>query len=123
VLAAEYTAGHSDRFGRKCNPYNCLVARVKLLTLHGLSPVTETVDEPFSSYAKGAQDEPTYPPGGHWDNCGNRRPLVGMMSAAEVFVRTRRLHSVICAKLNHSGSERCIFRCGYMTQAAMNAAD
>ena len=50
-------------------------------------------------------------------------PLLGMMSAAEVFVRTRGLHSVICAKLNHSGSERCIFRCGYMTQAAMNAAE
>jgi aquaporin Z len=50
-------------------------------------------------------------------------PLVGMMSAAEIFVRTRGLHSVICAKLNHSGSERCIFRCGYMTQAAMNAAE
>ena len=50
-------------------------------------------------------------------------PLVGMMSAAEVFVRTRGLHSVICAKLNHSGSERCIFRCGYLTQAAMTAAD
>src|SRR6516164_6684907 len=47
--------------------------RLKLLTLYGLSPVTETIDEPVSSYAKGAQDEPTYPPGGHWDNCGNRR--------------------------------------------------
>ncbi len=41
-------------------------------------------------------------------------PLIGMLSAAEVFVCTRGLHSVICAKLNHSGSGRCIFRCGYM---------
>jgi aquaporin Z len=49
-------------------------------------------------------------------------PLVGMLTAAEVFVRTRGLHSVICAKLNHSGNARCIFRCGYMTQAAMRAA-
>jgi len=45
-------------------------------------------------------------------------PLVGMFAAAEVFVRTRGLHSVICAKLNHSGNARCIFRCGYMSQAA-----
>ena len=43
-------------------------------------------------------------------------PLIGMLAAAEVFVRTRGLHSVICAKLNHSGNARCIFRCGYMSQ-------
>jgi aquaporin Z len=44
-------------------------------------------------------------------------PVIGMMTAAEVFVRTRGLHAVICAKLNHSGSARCIFRCGYMMPA------
>src|SRR5215471_15318119 len=41
-------------------------------------------------------------------------PAIGMLTAAEVFVRTRGLHSVICAKLNHSGNARCIFRCDYM---------
>ena len=40
-------------------------------------------------------------------------PLLGMLTAAELYVRTRGAHSVICAKLNHSGSARCIFRCGY----------
>ena len=45
-------------------------------------------------------------------------PVIGMFTAAEAFVRTRGLHAVICAKLNHSGSARCIFRCGYMSQAA-----
>jgi hypothetical protein len=49
-------------------------------------------------------------------------PLVGMLSAAEVFVRSRGLHSVICAKLNHSGNGSCIFRCGYMTLAAIGLA-
>jgi aquaporin Z len=44
-------------------------------------------------------------------------PVIGMMTAAEVFVRTRGLHAVICAKLNHSGTARCIFRCGYMMSA------
>jgi len=48
-------------------------------------------------------------------------PLIGMFSAAELFVRTRGLHSVICAKLDHSGRARCIFRCGYMTQEAISA--
>jgi aquaporin Z len=42
-------------------------------------------------------------------------PVVGMLTAAEVYVRTRGTHAVICAKLNHSGTVRCIFRCGYMT--------
>jgi aquaporin Z len=44
-------------------------------------------------------------------------PVIGMMAAAEVFLRTRGIHSVICAKLNHSGTARCIFRCGYMMPA------
>ena len=44
-------------------------------------------------------------------------PIIGMLTAAEVFVRTRGMNSVICAKLNHSGNARCIFRCGYMIQA------
>jgi aquaporin Z len=48
-------------------------------------------------------------------------PLTGMLSAAEVFVRTRGLHSVICAKLNHSGHARCIFRCGYRSQVSSSA--
>ena len=48
-------------------------------------------------------------------------PLIGMLSAAELFVRIRGLHSVICAKLDHSGRARCIFRCGYMTQEAISA--
>ena len=48
-------------------------------------------------------------------------PLIGMLSAAELFVRTRGLHSVICAKLDHSGRARCIFRCGYMTQEVISA--
>ena len=48
-------------------------------------------------------------------------PMIGMLSAAELFVGTRGLHSVICAKLNHTGNARCIFRCGYMTQEAISA--
>ena len=44
-------------------------------------------------------------------------PIIGMLTAAEVFVQTRGMNSVTCAKLNHSGIARCIFRCGYMMQA------
>ena len=38
-------------------------------------------------------------------------PLIGTLSAAEVYVRTRGIQSVICAKLHHENSKRCIF-CG-----------
>jgi len=50
-------------------------------------------------------------------------PVIGMMTAAEVFVRRRGIHSVICAKLNHSGNARCIFRCGYMMMPAQAPGD
>ena len=40
-------------------------------------------------------------------------PPVAMLAAAEVFVRTRGLKSVLCAKLNHHGRARCIFICGW----------
>jgi aquaporin Z len=50
-------------------------------------------------------------------------PLIGMLTAAEVYVRTRGLHAVICAKLNHSGTARCIFRCGYMSQISSSVAN
>lgn len=38
-------------------------------------------------------------------------PAVAMLSAAEVFVRTRGLRSVFCAKLHHHNNARCIFKC------------
>jgi aquaporin Z len=38
-------------------------------------------------------------------------PLIGMLAAAEVYVRTRGSRSVVCAKLHHENSKRCIF-CG-----------
>lgn len=40
-------------------------------------------------------------------------PLIGMLAAAELYVRTRGTRVVLCAKLNHSGTARCIFRCDY----------
>jgi aquaporin Z len=49
-------------------------------------------------------------------------PLIGMLGAAELFVRMHGARAVICAKLNHSGKARCIFRCGYMHPATGSAA-
>ena len=38
-------------------------------------------------------------------------PLIGMLAAAELYIRTRGAHSVMCAKLHHDNPKRCIF-CG-----------
>ena len=40
-------------------------------------------------------------------------PALAMLVAAELYVRTRGLKHVLCAKLDHSGTARCIFRCNF----------
>lgn len=40
-------------------------------------------------------------------------PTISMLAAAEVFVRTRGLKAVLCAKLDHTGVARCIFNCRF----------
>ena len=40
-------------------------------------------------------------------------PAIGMLSAAELFVRTRGLEAVFCAKLHHHTRARCIFHCRF----------
>jgi aquaporin Z len=40
-------------------------------------------------------------------------PLMGMLAAAQLYVSTRGLGVVLCAKLHHENLQRCIFRCNY----------
>ena len=40
-------------------------------------------------------------------------PPLGMLLAAELYVRLRGARRVYCAKLHHANSQRCIFRCNY----------
>jgi aquaporin Z len=40
-------------------------------------------------------------------------PPLGMLLAAEVYVRVRSARTVYCAKYHHNNSMRCIFRCRY----------
>ena len=40
-------------------------------------------------------------------------PPIGMLLAAELFVRRRGLAGVFCAKLHHDSTSRCIFRCRF----------
>lgn len=47
-------------------------------------------------------------------------PTLGMALAAELY-RCRARATVLCAKLHHENSERCIFRCGYANRATIAA--
>jgi len=40
-------------------------------------------------------------------------PPLGMLAAAEIFLRVRGGVGPICAKLHHDNDKRCIFRCNY----------
>jgi len=42
-------------------------------------------------------------------------PLLGMLLAAECYIRFLGDHRVLCAKLHHRNNARCIFRCNFMT--------
>lgn len=41
-------------------------------------------------------------------------PLIGMLLAAECYIRIPGVHRVLCAKLHHQNDKRCIFNCGYV---------
>ncbi len=40
-------------------------------------------------------------------------PPLGMLLAAELYLRTKGATSILCCKLHHENNERCIFRCRY----------
>jgi aquaporin Z len=40
-------------------------------------------------------------------------PPIAMLAASELFVRTRGLKNVLCAKLDHFGASTCIFKCEF----------
>jgi aquaporin Z len=44
-------------------------------------------------------------------------PLLGMLLAAEAYVRVKGYRAVRCAKLHHHNHKRCIFRCGYRSDS------
>lgn len=46
-------------------------------------------------------------------------PPLGMLLAAEAYVRVRGKKAVLCAKLHHQNEQRCIFRCGYAEKAEL----
>lgn len=49
-------------------------------------------------------------------------PPLGMLLAAELYLRLKETREVYCAKLHHQNDKRCIFRCGYRTTPVRNPA-
>jgi aquaporin Z len=49
-------------------------------------------------------------------------PPLGMLAAAELYVRHRGRAAVLCAKLHHHPAQRCIFRCRYAELAPARGA-
>jgi len=51
-------------------------------------------------------------------------PPLGMLLAAEIYVRLKGRAAVLCCKLHHDNHQRCIFRCTYgkAPEAKLNAA-
>jgi aquaporin Z len=50
-------------------------------------------------------------------------PPLGMLLAAEIYLLLRGEQSVLCCKLHHENSERCIFNCRYHAAVATGAAE
>lgn len=48
-------------------------------------------------------------------------PPLGMLAAAQVYLRVRGEGRVLCAKLNHYSARRCIFRCNFASLATQPA--
>ena len=48
-------------------------------------------------------------------------PPLGMLLAAEVYVRQHGIHHVFCAKLHHHNNKRCLFHCNWKELSAANS--
>lgn len=50
-------------------------------------------------------------------------PPIGMLLAAEAYVRCAGAHKIFCAKLHHHNNKRCIFRCDFASIYEGNSTD
>lgn len=85
-----------------------------------------SVEAPFSGMSMNpARTLGSALPGGIWTSLWVyfTAPPLGMLLAAEWYARRKGLHRVLCAKLNHQTSKRCIFRCGYMNATPSTCSD
>lgn len=75
-----------------------------------------SVEAPFSGMSMNpARTFASAAPGGVWTAFWVylTAPPMGMLAAAEVYVRVKSLKRIYCAKLHHRNAKRCIFRCNF----------
>lgn len=94
---------------RRLNRYTALFAGTLVATYITLeAPVSGMSMNPARSFASAL-------PGDVWTALWIyfTAPPLGMLLAAETYVRLKGQASVLCCKLHHENHERCIFRCRY----------
>jgi aquaporin Z len=99
---------------------NARMARLTGLCTGALVATYITVEAPLSGMSMNpARSLASAVPAGAWTPLWIyfTAPPLGMLLAAELFVRRRGLASVFCAKLHHDTTHRCIFRCRYAALA------
>lgn len=98
---------------RTLNRYTGLFAGALLTAFIAIeSPLSGTSMNPARSFgsALAAHDW-------HWLWLYFAAPVIGMLAAAELYLRTRGHGAVLCCKLHHENDRRCIFRCRYREAA------
>jgi aquaporin Z len=89
----------------------------------GLIAIYITLEAPLSGMSMNpARSLASAIPAQHWNDIWLyfTAPLLGMMLAAEIYVRWKGRGAIYCAKLHHHNNKRCIFRCGYRQQGMVS---
>ena len=105
LMAVVLVASNSPRLARR-TPLFCGVLVAAYITLEG--PISGMSMNPARSFASALA-------AWQWTALWIyfTAPPLGMLAAAEAYVRSRGAHHVLCAKLNHWTVRRCIFRCDF----------
>ena len=101
------------------------LARLTGIFVGALVALYITVEAPLSGMSMNpARSLASALPAGAWPTLWIylAAPPLGMLLAAEVYVRRRGAAAVFCAKLHHDTSARCIFRCRFAELAPASGA-
>jgi aquaporin Z len=114
LMSVVLAAGNAPRF-----------ARFTGLFVGALVATYITVEAPLSGMSMNpARSLASALPAGAWRELWIyfTAPPLGMLAAAELFVRRRGVAAVLCAKLHHHTAQRCIFHCRYAELAPARGA-
>ena len=103
LMMVVLTVANSRRYGRSAGYVAGMLVAVYILLE---SPLSGMSMNPARTVASAL-------PAGKWTAVWVyfTAPPLAMLAAAELFVRTRGISHVLCAKWNHANDKRCIFRC------------